>query len=190
MNELHYPGTTAKKSDLSGKQFIDGIFLATSKLMMSQLNELTGLKTPTLQNWVNRGFLSRPKNKKYDKDQVARILIINALREGMPLDGISKLLFYVNGKTEEKEDDIIPESELYGYICDLVFDQRFSYKTVDCLIDEKLQCYNENFAGSKERLKKALRAICYCYIGEKLLDFSKSLLAELDYSNVFGKSGI
>ena len=107
MELTRYPGTTTTKTELSGKQFIDGIFLATSGLVMSQLNELTGLKTPALQNWVNRGFLSRPENKKYNKEQTARILIINFLKQGMSLDDISKLLFFVNGKTDDLGDDII-----------------------------------------------------------------------------------
>ena len=186
MELTRYPGTTTTKTELSGKQFIDGIFLAASGLVMSQLNELTGLKTPALQNWVNRGFLSRPENKKYNKEQTARILIINFLKQGMSLDDISKLLFFVNGKTDDLGDDIISESELYGYICDVIFDSKFSYRTVEPLIEEKLLPYNERFSGAKERLKKALSVICYCYLGETLLSRSHEILKGLDESNIFG----
>lgn len=187
MPKQYYPGTTAEKGDLSGKQFLDGVFLATNGLVMSQLNELTGLKTPTLQNWVARGFLSRPQNKKYDKDQTARILIINAVRNVTSLDDIKKTLFYLNGRAGDKTDDIIPESELYAYFCDAVFDDRFSYKTVETLIREKTSDYSEKFSGAKTRLEKVLAALCYFYLSDKLLIRANEILNSFTTKNILGE---
>lgn len=187
MPKQYYPGTTAEKGDLSGKQFLDGVFLATNGLVMSQLNELTGLKTPTLQNWVARGFLSRPQNKKYDKDQTARILIINAVRNVTSLDDIKKTLFYLNGRAGDKTDDIISESELYAYFCDAVFDDRFSYKTVETLIREKTSDYSEKFSGAKARLEKVLAALCYFYLSDKLLIRANEILNSFTTKNILGE---
>lgn len=187
MPKQYYPGTTVEKGDLSGKQFLDGVFLATNGLVMSQLNELTGLKTPTLQNWVARGFLSRPQNKKYDKDQTARILIINAVRNVTSLDDIKKTLFYLNGRAGDKADDIIPESELYAYFCDAVFDDRFSYKTVETLIREKTSDYSEKFSGAKARLEKVLAALCYFYLSDKLLIRANEILNSFTTKNILGE---
>lgn len=187
MPKQYYPGTTAEKGDLSGKQFLNGVFLATNGLVMSQLNDLTGLKTPTLQNWVARGFLSRPQNKKYDKDQTARILIMNAVRTVAPLDEIKKTLFYLNGRAGDKTDDIIPESELYAYFCDVVFDDKFSYKTVEILAIEKTKNFNEKFSGAKTRLEKVLAVFCYFYLSDKLLSRADEILNSFTAKNIFGE---
>lgn len=61
-------------------------------LQLSQLTEMTGLSASTIQNWVKRGWVSKPVNKKYGPLQVARILLINLLRPAMQLDKIAALL--------------------------------------------------------------------------------------------------
>ena len=67
-----YPGTTVqKKNGVSGKQFLSGLFMGSGGIVMQQLNELTGLKTPTVQNWVSRGFMPHPINKRYSKDAIS-----------------------------------------------------------------------------------------------------------------------
>ncbi len=187
MPKQYYPGTTAEKTELSGKQFLDGTFLATGGLVMSQLNDLTGLKTPTLQNWVARGFLSHPNGKKYDKDQTARILIINALRTVTDLSDLKKMLVYLNGRAGDKTDDIIPESEFYAYFCDCVFDERFSYKTIEKLVQEKTADFAEKFCGSKKRLQSVLRAACCLYLSDELLKTAGELITSFDGKNVLGE---
>ena len=82
-----YPGTNVKiKQGISGKRFLSGLFMGSSGIVMSQLNEITDLKTPTVQNWVSRGFVPHPINKRYSKDATARIFIINSMRNIMPLE--------------------------------------------------------------------------------------------------------
>lgn len=187
MPKQYYPGTNAEKNDLSGKQFLNGVFLATNGLVMSQLNDLTGLKTPTLQNWVARGFLSRPQNKKYDKDQTARILIINAVRGVASLDDIKKTLIFLNGRAGDKSDDIIPESELYAYFCDVVFDEKFSYKTVESLVKQKTADYAEKIDGAKSRLEKVLSVLCYLFLSDKLLTRADDILSSFTSNNILGE---
>jgi DNA-binding transcriptional MerR regulator len=113
------PGTTILRGDgiQTGSGLLSGIFTATKGLMLSQVKELTGLEVSTLQNWVKRGWVSNPRNKRYDRKQVARILIINALRDCMQLENIAFLMQYINGVVDDRSDDIIDESELYGYLC-------------------------------------------------------------------------
>ena len=45
------------------------MFLAGG-LTLSQVAAVTGLETHTIQNWVKRGFLSPPRAKRYDLEQV------------------------------------------------------------------------------------------------------------------------
>lgn len=185
---MNYPGTTVQRSDLSGKQFIEGIFLATQGLVMSQLNEITGIQTPAIQNWVNRGFIARPENRRYNKDMTARIFIINILRETLTLDEICKLLVYVNGRAGDKNDDIIPESELYAYFCDIVFDQDFSFGAIPKLIEKQLENYTEKMSGAKQRLKTALEIMCTAYRASNLLCVTREKLANITNDNIFGET--
>lgn len=185
---MNYPGTTVQRTDLSGKQFIEGIFLATQGLVMSQLNEITGIQTPAIQNWVNRGFIARPENRRYNKDMTARIFIINILRETLTLDEICKLLVYVNGRAGDKNDDIIPESELYAYFCDIVFDQDFSFGAIPKLIEKQLENYTEKMSGAKQRLKTALEIMCTAYRANNLLCVTREKLANITNDNIFGET--
>lgn len=171
-----YPGTTVNKSDLSGKQFLDGIFMATNGLIMQQIREITGLNTPAVQNWVARGFISRPIAKRYSKDTTARIFIINELRNTMNLEDIKKLLIYVNGDPESRSDDIIAESELYSYFCEIVFNKNFAFNTVNELIEQVTANYSEKIGGAKNRLKTALEIICINHLAGKLSKRSNELL--------------
>ena len=183
-----YPGTTVqKKNGVSGKQFLSGLFMGSGGIVMQQLNELTGLKAPTVQNWVSRGFMPHPINKRYSKDATARIFIINALRNTMTLEDIKKLLIFVNGNPENRADDIIPEGKLYGYFCEIIEDERFSFKRVNELIDQLLTTYEEKLQHAKERLKTALEVICINYLANDLLTRSKCVMEKIEEKNIFGE---
>lgn len=184
----NYPGTNvAIKKGVSGKQFLNGLFMGSSGIVMSQLNEITGLKTPTVQNWVLRGFIPHPVNKRYSKDATARIFIINVLRSIMNLDDIKKLLIFVNGNPEDQADDIIPESALYGYFCEVIANENFSFKRVNELIDGVIASYEEKLKDAKSRVKKALEVICINYLACDLQARSKEIMASIEDKNIFGK---
>ena len=59
-------------------------------LTLSQLSEMTGQSGTAIQNWVKRGWVANPVNKKYGELQVARVLMINLLRPTMQLDKIAR----------------------------------------------------------------------------------------------------
>lgn len=182
-----YPGTLVEKTNLSGEQFLQGIFMATNGLVMRQINEITGVATPAIQNWVSRGFISRPEQKRYSKDTTARIFIINELRATMSLENIKKLLVYVNGRVNDSSDNIISESLLYAYFCKIIFDKRFAFNCVNELIDEVIADYNEKISGAKLRLKTALEVICINYLAGKLTKRSNDLLHGISQQNIFGE---
>ena len=89
---------------------------ATDGLTLRQVCSITGLEPSTIQNWIKRGFVSHPVEKKYRERQLARILLISALRDCMKIDSIGELLTIVNGDTEDTSDDIISEEQLYDYL--------------------------------------------------------------------------
>lgn len=165
------PGTVIEKEkigNITGCEFLDKIFFITDGIMLSQIREICAIDGSTLQNWTKRGWVPSPKNKKYNKNQLARILIINMMRETMQLDKIAQVLSYVNGKVEDTGDDIIPESELYGYLC-VIIDHLVEdelppdAENMQDLIARTLCSYVERIAGATKRLQKACSVIILSY---------------------------
>ncbi len=165
------PGTIMDKEKMggvTGLEFLNKIFFITDGIMLSQIREICGIDGSTLQNWTKRGWVAGAKSKRYDKNQLARILIINMMRDSMQLDRISYILTYVNGKAGDESDDIIPESELYGYLCMII--ERLvedelppDAENVHDLIAKVLENYEERTAGALKRLKAACAIIVMTY---------------------------
>ncbi len=181
------PGTVLKKKDfgdVSGMEFLSKIFFVSNGVMLNQLREISGVDGSTLQNWVKRGWIGNTVNKRYSKDQLARILIINMMRSSMMLERIDYILHYINGTIDDTSDDIIPEAELYGYICDIY--DRFSdsgLHTGDdlrALINEvTTEKYVEPFEGAKERLDRALEIILVAYFASNAAALANILFNDL-----------
>lgn len=88
------PGTTIEArlgTDFSPSYIFEPMFLL-GPLVLSQLSSLSGLEPHVIQNWVKRGFVSRPIGKKYSKNQVFRIFIINILKSVIRIEQIARLL--------------------------------------------------------------------------------------------------
>lgn len=90
---------------------------ATDGLSLGQVCAIAGLEPSTVQNWIKRGFVSHPVNKKYRARHLARILLIAALRDCMPLERIGELMTCVNGDTDDEGDDIISEEPSSTITC-------------------------------------------------------------------------
>ncbi len=164
------PGTIMerkKMGDVTGMEFLDKIFYITDGIMLSQIREICGIDGSTLQNWTKRGWVSSAQNKRYDKNQLARILIINMMRDSMQLDRIAAILAYVNGDVNDTRDDIIPESGLYDCLCRLIDCLVRDEATVDGniydLISNELASYEEHGAGARKRLERACGIIIMTY---------------------------
>lgn len=182
----HIPGTILerkKMGNVTGQEFLDKIFYITNGIMLAQIRDIAGVDGSTLQNWLKRGWVVNPKNKMYNRDQLARILIINMMRDTMQLCDISFLLTYVNGDAERVEDDIISESRLYDYICrledSLVGHVDVTQETLSELVEECISDYEERFPGARERLHKALEIIMMSYYAAMIKRRADSLVAAL-----------
>ncbi len=181
------PGTVLSKKDLgnvSGIEFLNKIFFVSNGVMLSQLREISGVDGSTLQNWVKRGWIGNTVNKRYSKDQLARILIINMMRSSMMLERIDFILHYINGTIDDKSDDIISEAELYGYICD-IYD---SFTDSGLHTGEELrelinkvttEKYVEPCEGAKARLDKALEIILVAYFASNAAALANTLFNAL-----------
>ena len=185
----HIPGTILdrkKMGDVTGQEFLDKIFYITNGIMLAQIRDIAGVDGSTLQNWLKRGWVVNPKNKMYNRDQLARILIINMMRDTMQLCDISFLLTYVNGDTERVEDDIISESRLYDYICrledSLMGHVDVTQETLSALVDRCISDYEEKFPGARVRLHKAREIIMMSYYAARIKRRADSLVTALKES--------
>ena len=181
------PGTLMDKmrmGNVTGLEFLDKIFYITNGIMLAQIREICGIDGSTLQNWTKRGWVANAHNKRYGKDQLARILIINMMRESMQLERIAALLTYVNGRAGDKSDDIIPESLLYDYLCriiDELVDDGPQGDNVKKLIHRTLNSYEECAPGARKRLENACEIIIYAYYSSLVKQKANTV-----YDGVFG----
>jgi len=136
----------------------------TGGLSLGQVCSITGLQTSTIQNWVKRGFVPHPDNKKYYERHLSRILLISALRECMNIEEIGELMKLINGDADDESDDIVSESRLYDYFCKSIRNletKHLSDEYITGTIETILE--NEN-SSCKDRLLPALKVMVYAFI--------------------------
>ncbi len=139
---------------------------AADGLTLGQVCAVTGLGASTIQNWVKRGFVSRPVGKKYHSRQLARILLINALRDCMKLESIGELMELVNGDANDTGDDIISEEQLYDFLCEIIAaadEKAPSFGELLPLIREVTRDYSSESPENRQRLEKALEIMALAY---------------------------
>ncbi len=164
------PGTKLKQSDmegLTGLEFLKKVFFISDGVMLTQIRDISGIDSSTLQNWTKRGWVVNSKSKKYDIDQVAHILIINMLRSCMQLDKIDFLIHYINGEVGNASDDIIRDSILYDYICrilrQMMNNDTCALSSIGTFVSEVTADYVEPMLGARDRLNRALEVIVVTY---------------------------
>ena len=178
------PGTILNRDKMDGAtglEFLDKVFFITDKIMLAQIREITGIDGTTLQNWLKRGWVGMPNKKSYTKEHLARILIINMMRDTMQLSRIIFILQYVNGKSEE--DKIVRESVLYGYIC-RVLDRlsengEISGAGIDGIISDVLSDYKETVSGAERRLSVGIKVITITYYSALIKAEAEAILDSL-----------
>ncbi len=186
INDALIPGTKLNKADMgnvTGLEFLSKVFYISEGVMLSQIREVSGIDGSTLQNWTKRGWVANARLKKYNIDQVAHILIINMLRSCIQLDHIAFLLQYINGKIDDKSDDIIRDSVLYDYICrileTLTRQDVASKASIKEVIKDQIDGYEEAMPGARDRLANALEIIVTAYYAALIKRSSDEMLANL-----------
>ena len=89
----------------------------------------------------------------------------------------------INGDIDSKDDDIIPESKLYDYVCKIVdvvsgetvFDTDDLRRYIEALTVD----HPEVFPGARQRLNRVLEIIITAYNASLLADYANSQLLEL-----------
>ena len=177
------PGTTLEGLR-SNADRTDGLFLSmflAGGLTLSQVSSITGLESYTIQNWVKRGFLAPPQNKRYNMEQVCRIIIINMLKGALPLEQICQLIRYINGSLTDESDDIIDDAVLYFKFVSLAARARHigGSKEWNEAIEEVMENYAEPFPGAREKVSKVLRIMLTAWIASQLRNQTDAMIGEL-----------
>lgn len=172
--QYNIPGTVlpAQKQDLDNiEHLLDSMFLAGG-IMLGQVSHLTGLPDYRIQNWVKRGFLSPPVNKRYTRSQLCRILCIHMLQPALPMEKICSLLTYINGTLDDESDDLIDDSILYCMFVHLIAQGN---QNVDALLAD----YKEPVPGAKERVRKVLSIMLAAWISSTYQKEAETMLGEI-----------
>ena len=162
------PGTTLTDKRANADHVEDmfrSMFLAGG-MVLSQVSSITGLEAYTIQNWVKRGFLAPPKNKRYDLEQVCRIITINMLKGALTLEKICSMMQYINGDLTDESDDIIDDTALYFMFVKLAARARHigGNESWEIAIENAMSDYNAPNPDARERVEKVLRVMLTAWI--------------------------
>lgn len=179
-----FPGTAVEVSKLemgSSRQLFDGIF-ATGGITLSQVCIITGLEPYLVQNWVKRGFVSSPQKRVYSRVQLARIIIINMLREALKIEDICLLINVIGTDTEDTSDDLIFDDELYHLYVDMIATGKVNIvdpTSVATMADSTVQNFEERIAGTRKKLSHILQVMLYAHAASRLRDSAEDMLGNL-----------
>ena len=181
--DWYLPGTVipAKQADAHMiEQQFSAMFMAGG-IALGQVANITGLEPYTVQNWVKREFLPPPDHKRYNMNQLCRVITINMLKSVLPMERICGLLSYVNGDLDSEADDIIRDSDLYFLFVKLAGQAREFEDTDNALkiIQSSLENYQEPYPGAKERVAKALRVMLIAWLAARMRQHTEALLDEM-----------
>lgn len=180
------PGTVLKFSESIADNcysVIEPLFAVTKGLTLSQVCDMTGLEATTIQNWVRRGWVKNPENKRYGEEQVMRIILINMMRGSMQMDQITFLMSYINGSVEDRSDDILPDRELFNKLCSIIYvcskNPVWDVDSLEKVIDEKIADVNITDETSLNKLRTALRAMVLAILSTQMRDLAQQAFAQL-----------
>ena len=150
-------------------------------MMLSQVAAVTGLESYTIQNWVKRGFLTNPVQKRYTLRQLCRILNINMLKSALPMEEICGLLQYINGNLSDESDDLIDDSSLYFLFVQLASYHRKMKDPAgrDAYLQELLESYPEPVPGARARVEQVLRIMLTAWAASQLRQQAEEMVNEL-----------
>ncbi len=177
------PGTvlTGRREDA---RFVEQQFTAMflgGGIMLSQVSAITGLEPYTVQNWVKREFLPPPEHKRYNMNQLCRIITINMLKNALPMEKITGLIAYVNGELDDTSDDLIDDAKLYFLFVKLAAQTTVGHSVEgwDKAMQEVMAEYAEPRPGAKERVEKALGIMLTAWSASRLRDRAEAMLSAL-----------
>ena len=150
-------------------------------MVLSQVASISGLEAHTIQNWVKRGYLSPPQDKKYTMRQLCRILNINMLKGALTMEQSCGLLGYINGVLDDDSDDLIDDAELYFMFVKLAVRSRDQHSMAqwEQTIENMLETYEEPVPGAKQRIHKVLKIMIAAWYTTRMRQKTERMLEQL-----------
>ncbi|MBQ3542620.1 MAG: DUF1836 domain-containing protein [Oscillospiraceae bacterium] len=181
--QWNLPGTALAVSteEMSmAEERLRAMFLAGG-IVLSQVSAITGLEPYTIQNWVKRGFLTSPQQKRYSLRQLCRILNINMLKDALAMEQICGLMSYINGDMDDESDDIIDDTELYFMFLRLATHHREMNDPAgrDRCLQQILADYREPIPGARERVQKVLQIMLTAWAAAQLRQTAEKMVKQL-----------
>ena len=182
------PGTTlvANREDAPYVENHFRTLFGAGGLVLSQVAILTGLEPYAIQNWVKRGFLTKPEHKRYTQSQVCRILIINMLKATVPMEQICQLLEYINGELDDAGDDLVDDAYLYFHFVRLAARARHigGYQSWDEALVEVTEDYREPEPGAREKLVMVLRIMLTAWVAAQLKLQTEKMIQQIQEMDI------
>ena len=177
------PGTTLTGSRADADR-IEGLFqplFLAGGLTLSQVSSISGLEPYTIQNWVKRKFLAPPVGKRYNMEQVCRILNINILKGAVPIEQIEKLMAYLNGDLTDESDDLVDDTMLFFLFVRLAARARHlgGTKAWDDALVEITEDYAEPVPGAREKLIRVLKVMLTVWCANQLKAQADKMMEEM-----------
>lgn len=171
-------GEREKADNIEG--LFQSLFLAGG-LTLSQVASITGLESYTIQNWVKRGFLPPPQGKRYDMEQVCRLININILKGNMPLEQIIHLMSYLNGSLTDESDDLVDDTMLFFLFVKLASRARYigGSKAWDDALVEITADYQEPVPDAREKLIRVLKIMLTVWCANMLRQQAEAMIVQL-----------
>ena len=177
------PGTVLeiRREDAENVEALFSSMFLGGNIALGQVANITGLEPYTVQNWVKRGFLSPPQQKRYTMRQLCRIIHINMLKNALSLESICGLLSYINGSLDNEADDLIDDSQLFFLFVKLAARARQlgDPSAWDQALDQALLNYSEPIPGARDRVEKALRIMLTAWIASRMRTNAEQMLGQL-----------
>lgn len=173
--------TDERENAVHIEQQFKSMFLAGG-IVLSQVASITGLEPYMVQNWVKRGFLSKPQNKRYSLRQLCRIININMLKSALPMETICGMLGYINGSLDDDSDDLIDDSQLYFMFVRLAaqarhLDERGEWEKA---LEKVMADYVEPVPGAKARVEQVLRVMLTAWIASRMRQEAENMIAGMN----------
>lgn len=180
-----FPGTTIEVLHLqkgASRMLFDGIF-ATGGITLSQVSVMTGLEPYMIQNWVKRGFVSPPQKRVYSREQFARIIIINMLREELQIDRICALIETISTVIDDTSDDLKGDDDLYHFYVDMIADGNININDESSITAAAIRAtkeVTEKEANAKRQLVKILTIMLYAHTASQLKVSANEIFSTLN----------
>ena len=165
------PGTNKKFVNEEAFKGFKEMIKLTDGISLGQVSAISGIDPMVIQNWVKRGYVARPIKKKYYEKQLARILMINSLKEAMKIEDIGKLMELINGDVEDESDDLMSEEDLYNTFSKVVYHLE-SFDNPEVAIKKIVKKKNK-------KLYNALMAMVNAYIASEHKKETKKYVSKL-----------